>query len=238
MWEGEHDFAYLGENYQFSDTVNLNVHSASKDIKKKFRFPTSDPVENSIVDNRTDSEKVADILRIWSQVLTPAEAQIWSDIAERDVTKDISLRSGLRTPKSMIDNEIKMFSNINNKQKNEMTDLLQKLPQISDEPEPVPNQNSSSTSPLLFSSKRMPNLNHLNSDFIANYGALMPDSYQSASQTCPSDQPVIPVHVEGEPSLSDKEIKIQVLTEECMQKVQLLRQQNKYPKKLHLMLND
>ena len=40
----------------------MNVHVASKDIKKKFRFPTSDPVENSIVDNRTDSEKVADIL--------------------------------------------------------------------------------------------------------------------------------------------------------------------------------
>jgi hypothetical protein len=70
----------------------MNVHVASKDIKKKFRFPTSDPSENLIVDDRTDSKKVVDILRIWSQVLTLAEAEIWRDIAERDVMKDISLQ--------------------------------------------------------------------------------------------------------------------------------------------------
>ena len=67
---------------------------------------------------------MADILRISSQVLTPAEAEIWSDIAERDVTKDIALRSGLRTPKLMIDREIKMFRDISNKNKLKMTKLV------------------------------------------------------------------------------------------------------------------
>jgi hypothetical protein len=38
------------------------VHAASKDIKKKFRFPSSDSSENLIVDDRPDSKKVADIL--------------------------------------------------------------------------------------------------------------------------------------------------------------------------------
>ena len=209
--------------------------------QKTFCFPTSDPSENLIVDDRTDSKKVADILRIWSQVLTPAEAEIWSDIAERDVTKDISLRSGLRTPKAMIDNEIKMFTDITNKEKCKMTELVQKLPLMpSVEPELVTNQDSSPTSPLLFSSNRMPNLNHLNSDFIANYGSLMPDSYQmqSEGQTGPSDQPVIQVHAEGKPSPSDKEIKIQDLAEECAKEVQFLRQQNKYPKRLHILLKN
>ena len=96
-WEGECDFAYLDETYHFNDTLDIDANVASKEIKRKFRFPSQDPSENVIVDDREDSKKVADILRIWSQVLTPDEAEIWSDIAERDVTKDISLRSGLRT---------------------------------------------------------------------------------------------------------------------------------------------
>ena len=130
VWEDEYDFAYLDETYQFSDTLDIDAHAASKDIKRKFRFPSHDPSENLIVDDRTDSTKVADILRIWSQVLTPDEAEIWSDIAERDVTKDIALRSGLRTPKSMIDREIKMFTDISNKDKLKMTKLVQNLPQM------------------------------------------------------------------------------------------------------------
>ena len=68
IWEGQHDFAYLNETYQFSDNVNIDVHAASKNMKKTFRFPSSDPSENLIVDDRPDSKKVADILRICLKV--------------------------------------------------------------------------------------------------------------------------------------------------------------------------
>ena len=142
---------YLDESYQFYDNLDIDAHAASKDIKRKFRFPSHDPSENLIVDDRPDSTKVADILRIWSQVLTPAEAKIWSDIAERDVTKDITLRSGLRTPKSMIDCEIKMFKDISNKDKLKMTKLVQNLPQMpSFKSGPMSSEDSSTTTPLLF----------------------------------------------------------------------------------------
>ena len=50
-----------------------------------------------------------DILRIWSQALTPAETAIWNEVSQRDLSKDISLKSGLRTPKCVIDREIKQF---------------------------------------------------------------------------------------------------------------------------------
>ena len=220
VWEGEYDFAYLDETYQFSDTLDIDAHAASKDIKRKFRFPSHDPSENLIVDDRTDSKKVADILRIWSQVLTPDEAEIWSDIAERDVTKDISLRSGLRTPKSMIDREIKMFKDISNKDKLKMSKLMQKLPEIpSVESGPMSSEDSSTTTPLLFSSNNMPNLSHLNKDFVAHFGSLVPDNNQGQS--------------EGQPSPSEQAVNLQELADDCAKQVQFLRQQDKYPKRLH-----
>ena len=70
MWEGECDFAYLQETYHFNDELEIDANVAS-DIKRKFRFPTQDPSENVITDTRQDSQKVADILRVWSQVLKP-----------------------------------------------------------------------------------------------------------------------------------------------------------------------
>ena len=64
-WEGQHDFVYLNE-YQFTDTIDIDANSASKDIKRKFCFPSSDPSENLVIDTRPDNKKMADILRIWS----------------------------------------------------------------------------------------------------------------------------------------------------------------------------
>ena len=59
----------------------------------------------SLFFKRSDSQKVTDILCIWSQLLTSDEQEIWNEIAERDLTRDISLESGIRTPKSFIENE-------------------------------------------------------------------------------------------------------------------------------------
>jgi hypothetical protein len=53
-WEGECDFAYLDETYQFNDTLDIDANVASKEIKRKFRFPSQDPSENVIVDDRED----------------------------------------------------------------------------------------------------------------------------------------------------------------------------------------
>jgi hypothetical protein len=223
-WEGECDFAYLQETYHFNDELEIDANVAS-DIKRKFRFPTQDPSENVIIDARQDSQKVADILRIWSQVLKPEEAEIWSDIAERDVTKDISLRSGLRTPKAIIDREIKMFKDISSTNKNKMSSLLQKLPDIPYKESNIPlsTQDSSLTTPLSFSSNKLPNLSHLNTDTVANFGSLEPDDNQSEGQSECRTSPF-------------EQVNLQELTDDCVKQVQFLRQQNKHPQRLHIIL--
>ena len=223
-WEGECDFAYLQETYHFKDELEIDANVAS-DIKRKFRFPTQDPSENVIIDDRQDSQKVADILRIWSQVLKPEEAEIWSDIAERDVTKDISLRSGLRTPKAIIDREIKMFKDISSTNKNKMSSLLQKLPDIPCKESNIPlsTQDSSLTTPLSFSSNKLPNLSHLNTDTVANFGSLEPDDNQSEGQSECRTSPF-------------EQVNLQELTDDCVKQVQFLRQQNKHPQRLHTIL--
>ena len=62
-----------------------------------------------IIDQRTETEKINDILRVWSQLMNPAEVKLWSDIAERDISHDISLKHGIRTPKCLVDEELKKY---------------------------------------------------------------------------------------------------------------------------------
>ena len=47
----------------------LSVFIATPVIKAKFKYPVKDPEPNLITDNESDSVKVSDIIRIWSQVL-------------------------------------------------------------------------------------------------------------------------------------------------------------------------
>ena len=119
QWENQYDFCYINQiNYECQnnptapDTTDISACAVSPATKMKFRFPSKDPDENIVIDNRSDSEKVTDIIRIWSQLLTSEERVIWNEIAERDLTRDISLESGIRTPKSFIENEIKAFRDI------------------------------------------------------------------------------------------------------------------------------
>ena len=88
------------------------------------------PGENIVIDNRNDAEKVKDILRVWSQLLTSDEREIWNEIADRDLTRDISLESGIRTPKTFIENEIKAFRNIKANHKSELIQALNKTPEF------------------------------------------------------------------------------------------------------------
>ena len=68
----EFDFHFFGDHEPFSNSneVTSNAQLASAAIKAqkaKFRFPSSDPQENQVIDTRTPEQKMADILRIWSQ---------------------------------------------------------------------------------------------------------------------------------------------------------------------------
>ena len=85
--------------------------AASKAQRAKFRLPREDPPQSDIIDIRSDSQKMQDILRTWSQCLNQEETDVWNQICERDLSRDISLKSGLRTCQSIIKEEIRDFRN-------------------------------------------------------------------------------------------------------------------------------
>ena len=106
----------------------LSVFMATPAIKAKFKYPTKDPEPNLITDNRSDSAKVSDIIRIWSQVLRKDEQVIWNGIAERDISKAISLPSGMRIPKSFIEKDIRAFYDLHSSEKALLLKHLEKTP--------------------------------------------------------------------------------------------------------------
>ena len=112
------------------EVLTGQAFSATKATRAKFRFPSKDPVDNTIQDTRNDSEKVNDILRMWCQVLTEDEQAIWNGIAERDLTQNLTLASGLRTPKHVIDAEIKAFKSLNSANKQDMLAMLKTAPEL------------------------------------------------------------------------------------------------------------
>ena len=57
----------------------------------------------------TAEREMSDILRIWFRMLTKEKTDICTEVSERDLSKDISLKSGLRTPNSVIDLKIRQF---------------------------------------------------------------------------------------------------------------------------------
>ena len=90
-WENEFDFHYFSDiDYKVFPT-ELSTFVATPAIKAKFRYLSNDPKPNSVIDSRTDSAKVSDIIRIWSQVLRKDEQFLWNEIAGRDLTKIFSL---------------------------------------------------------------------------------------------------------------------------------------------------
>ena len=80
-----------------------------------------------MTDTRTDVQKINDIIRVWSQVLTPSEQLLWNDIAERNLSHDISL-AGIRTPKALIDEQIKKYRNLNASTQKHLLQSLAKAP--------------------------------------------------------------------------------------------------------------
>ena len=75
-WEDQHDFHYL--NDYMTVIQNVSAFQVNPAVRAKFRYPSSDPTPNEIEDERTDAQKVEDILRIWAQILKPEEQKIWN----------------------------------------------------------------------------------------------------------------------------------------------------------------
>jgi hypothetical protein len=130
--EFDSHFSIQSETLSVSEGVTSHSKLASAAVKAqkaKFRFPSSDPADNVVIDTRTPEQKMSDILRIWSQLLTKDETKIWNEISHRDLTNDVSLKSGLRTTKSIIASEIKKFRE-NASEKSQMLRTLKKLPEL------------------------------------------------------------------------------------------------------------
>ena len=75
-WENQSDFCYLSPVYYECEINDISACVVSPATKVKFCFPTKDPADNFVDDTRSDSEKVTDILQIWSQLLTTEEQTI------------------------------------------------------------------------------------------------------------------------------------------------------------------
>ena len=117
---------------------------------------------------------MADILRTWSQLLTRDETQVWNDISERDLSRDISLKSGLRTTKSIIDREIRQFRQIAAGKKSEMLKTLQRLPEelllpVDNQSQPSDPSDILEATPNPLSFNESPAVSYLDPEFISNY---------------------------------------------------------------------
>ena len=182
-WTNQCDFAFFDNVYELnqpSENENIYACAASSAVKQKFRFPAKDPEENSISDERTDVQKVNDILRVWSQILTPAEQTLWNEVAERNLSHDISL-NGIRTPKTFIDAEIKSFRNLSAAKQKKLLLALDQAPDVinplSPEPSETPSQDSDPLSIL-------PGELRVDESFASHYCKLSPPDPACSPHTC------------------------------------------------------
>ena len=158
QWIDENDFTFLDDTLYEILQEDFSAFVVSPTVKARYKFPAHDPSPNLIVDNRTLAQIVSDILRIWCQFLTKSEQDVWNDIAQRDLTKTLSLPPGLRIPKSFIDKAIKYFRNL---QASEKQVLLKKLISAPNTPyltKSEPSVPPVSLSPSLDSSNQIPQI--------------------------------------------------------------------------------
>jgi hypothetical protein len=177
----ESGYTFHVENW--TNECNIYACAATSAIKKKFRFPATDLVENEVTDTRSDLEKINDIIRVWSQVLTPAEQSLWNEIAERNLSHDISL-SGIRTPKTLIDDEIKKYRHLNANKQKQLLQALSRAPSEIVTPlsrdQPV---TSSPDDPLSI----MPGELKVNETFASHFCKLSPANLACSTLSCEHD---------------------------------------------------
>ena len=75
----------------------------------KFQYPHVDSEESKIVDERSDDEKMASILRISSQILSKDELTVWNQLAERYLENSTRYESGIPKIRADMLEEIKTY---------------------------------------------------------------------------------------------------------------------------------
>ena len=76
--EFDSHFSIQSETLSVNDEINSHSKLASAAVKAqkaKFRFPKMDPADNVVTCTQTPEQKMSDILRIWSQLLTKDETK-------------------------------------------------------------------------------------------------------------------------------------------------------------------
>ena len=132
---------------------------------------------------------------MWSQVLTPNETKVWSECASRDISHDISLKHGIRTPKSLIDEAIKKYKAKSEQEKYDS--LLRPISQPFESSEPQLSESMPSDSPELPDPRLIiPQELVISENMVA--GASAPDPLHTAelSLTDPDGQ-ILPVQMPG-----------------------------------------
>ena len=78
----------------------------------RFNLSRNDPSEDVLnyIDQRSDHEKLRDVLCIWHQLVPEPLLNLYNEIVERDLkSRHLQLKSGIPITKSVIDKEIKNF---------------------------------------------------------------------------------------------------------------------------------
>ena len=110
-YPGQYGFSFFMD----AKPVTADIFSGiSADVRAKFRYPKHDPPENAYIDRRTHEQIALDIERLMSMCLTKAEAEAWSEIASRDISHEIHLKHGVRTPSEIIVEEINKYKKLHN----------------------------------------------------------------------------------------------------------------------------
>ena len=112
---GELDFPALGI-YQLPKKEVEAL--ATKTAKQKFRYPSKDPAESELVDERPDQEILEDILRISSQILTPDELTLWNEIACQDLSHSMKFNNDILVPKMILDQECRRHKKLKKEKDN------------------------------------------------------------------------------------------------------------------------
>ena len=86
-------------------------------LKKKFQYPRVDLEESKFVDERSDHEKMASILRISSQILSKDKLTVWNQLAERYLENSTRYESGIPKIRADMLEEIKTYRISENKRK-------------------------------------------------------------------------------------------------------------------------
>ena len=82
---------------------------ATKLLRQKFKYPTSDPEPNLYRDTRTELQKIESILRTTSQILDQDQLSIWNEITERNLHLSQAHNSGIPLVKNDITEQIKTY---------------------------------------------------------------------------------------------------------------------------------